>query len=146
VHTALLKYTRMPISNYYGRNGYIFRDDLAGLNLTTVPKILIETGNMRNARDGRAAQPALVPEAPGHRVHPRDRHLPSQALGSVFPRACGAGFPASLRGALRRCLPSSLRRSFLAGRSSVQVAPRLSGSLAKPRWRAAGLPASLRAL
>jgi N-acetylmuramoyl-L-alanine amidase len=51
VRTALLKYTRMPTSNYYGHNGVILRDDLAGLNLTTVPKILIETGNMRNARD-----------------------------------------------------------------------------------------------
>jgi N-acetylmuramoyl-L-alanine amidase len=27
------------------------RDDLAGLNLTTVPKVLIEIGNMQNAGD-----------------------------------------------------------------------------------------------
>ena len=32
-------------------NGISFRDDLAGLNLTTVPKVLIECGNMRNATD-----------------------------------------------------------------------------------------------
>ena len=38
-------------SNYYGHNGYITRTDLAGLNLTTMPKVLIETGNMRNAAD-----------------------------------------------------------------------------------------------
>jgi N-acetylmuramoyl-L-alanine amidase len=38
-------------SNYVGSNGYEPRDDLAGLNLTTVPKILVECGNMRNARD-----------------------------------------------------------------------------------------------
>ena len=53
VRSALLKYTRMPKSNYYGHNGLIRRDDVAGLNLQTQPKILIETGNMRNATDAR---------------------------------------------------------------------------------------------
>jgi N-acetylmuramoyl-L-alanine amidase len=43
--------TPMPVSNYYGHDGYQPRDDLAGLNLTTVPKILIECGNMRNPTD-----------------------------------------------------------------------------------------------
>jgi N-acetylmuramoyl-L-alanine amidase len=51
VHAALLAGTSMPVADYYGTNGYIARDDLAGLNLTTVPKILIECGNMRNAAD-----------------------------------------------------------------------------------------------
>jgi N-acetylmuramoyl-L-alanine amidase len=58
VHGALLKHTSMPISNYYGGNGYIKRDDLAGLNLTTEPKILIECGNMRNAADARLLRAA----------------------------------------------------------------------------------------
>jgi N-acetylmuramoyl-L-alanine amidase len=40
-----------PISNYDGVNGLQPRDDLAGLNLSTVPKVLIETANMRNAAD-----------------------------------------------------------------------------------------------
>jgi N-acetylmuramoyl-L-alanine amidase len=40
-----------PMSNYDGVNGLQPRDDLAGLNLTTVPKVLIETANMRNATD-----------------------------------------------------------------------------------------------
>jgi N-acetylmuramoyl-L-alanine amidase len=53
VHAALLAGTSMPVADYYGANGYISRDDLAGLNLTTVPKILIECGNMRNATDAR---------------------------------------------------------------------------------------------
>jgi N-acetylmuramoyl-L-alanine amidase len=35
----------------YGVDGLAARDDLAGLNLTTVPKVLIEWGNMRNATD-----------------------------------------------------------------------------------------------
>jgi N-acetylmuramoyl-L-alanine amidase len=51
VHAMMLRDTPFRISNYYGRNGYITRTDLAGLNLTTMPKVLIETGNMRNAAD-----------------------------------------------------------------------------------------------
>lgn len=51
VHQAFLADTPFGISNYYGHNGYIFRDDLAGLNLTTVPKVLIECGNMPNPAD-----------------------------------------------------------------------------------------------
>jgi N-acetylmuramoyl-L-alanine amidase len=51
VKAAMLSRTGMPASDYYGAGGVIFRDDLAGLNLTTVPKILIECGNMRNATD-----------------------------------------------------------------------------------------------
>ncbi len=43
--------TGMPISTYDGTNGFDFRDDLAGLNLATEPKVLIECGNMRNATD-----------------------------------------------------------------------------------------------
>lgn len=51
VKQEILRDTQMPISDYYGTDGIEFRDDLAGLNLTTVPKILIESGNMRNAVD-----------------------------------------------------------------------------------------------
>ncbi len=53
VRSALLSHTSMPTSDYYGHDGLIFRDDLAGLNLTSVPKVLIETGNMRNSADAR---------------------------------------------------------------------------------------------
>jgi len=51
VRSALLAGTNMPVSDYYGSNGVEFRNDLAGLNLTTVPKVLIESGNMTNATD-----------------------------------------------------------------------------------------------
>jgi N-acetylmuramoyl-L-alanine amidase len=51
VRAAMLQHTSMPESNYYGNNGIEPRNDLAGLNLTTVPKILIECGNMPNATD-----------------------------------------------------------------------------------------------
>jgi N-acetylmuramoyl-L-alanine amidase len=53
VRRELLRYTPMPESDYYGVHGLIHRDDLAGLNLTRVPKVLIECGNMRNATDAR---------------------------------------------------------------------------------------------
>lgn len=51
VRAAMLARTGMPVSDYYGSNGIEFRNDLAGLNLTTVPKVLIESGNMTNATD-----------------------------------------------------------------------------------------------
>ena len=53
VKAAMLADTAMPVSDYYGKAGFKNRDDLAGLNLTTVPKVLIEVGNMRNAADAR---------------------------------------------------------------------------------------------
>lgn len=53
IKAAMLAGTAMPVSDYYGRAGFKYRDDLAGLNLTTVPKVLIEAGNMRNAADAR---------------------------------------------------------------------------------------------
>ncbi|HEX9530928.1 MAG TPA: N-acetylmuramoyl-L-alanine amidase [Acidimicrobiales bacterium] len=43
--------TGMPTSDYIGEDGLDTRDDLGGLNLSTVPKVFIETGNMRNATD-----------------------------------------------------------------------------------------------
>jgi N-acetylmuramoyl-L-alanine amidase len=43
--------TAMPVSTYDGVEGLQPRNDLAGLNLSTVPKVLIECGNMRNAAD-----------------------------------------------------------------------------------------------
>jgi N-acetylmuramoyl-L-alanine amidase len=43
--------TGEPPSDYYGVDGLQPRDDLAGLNLTTVPKVLIECANMGNATD-----------------------------------------------------------------------------------------------
>jgi len=48
---TFLARTRMPTSTYDGVNGFTHRDDLAGLNLTRVPKVLLEVGNMRNATD-----------------------------------------------------------------------------------------------
>jgi N-acetylmuramoyl-L-alanine amidase len=43
--------TEEPVSSYDGVNGVQLRDDLAGINLSTVPKVFIECANMRNAAD-----------------------------------------------------------------------------------------------
>jgi N-acetylmuramoyl-L-alanine amidase len=43
--------TPMPTSTYIGSHGIDVRGDLGGLNLSKVPKVFIETGNMRNATD-----------------------------------------------------------------------------------------------
>jgi N-acetylmuramoyl-L-alanine amidase len=48
---AVLADTPMPTSTYDGHDGINHRDDLAGLNLTRVPLVLIECGNMRNPSD-----------------------------------------------------------------------------------------------
>ncbi|HSA51085.1 MAG TPA: N-acetylmuramoyl-L-alanine amidase, partial [Yinghuangia sp.] len=46
-------------ANYIGQDGIDVRDDLGGLNLSTVPKVFIECGNMRNAQDAtRMSDPA----------------------------------------------------------------------------------------
>jgi N-acetylmuramoyl-L-alanine amidase len=51
VRNAYRKGTGMAYSTYIGRNALISRNDLGGLNLSTVPKVFIETGNMRNRSD-----------------------------------------------------------------------------------------------
>ena len=43
--------TGEPVSSYDGVNGIQPRDDLGGINLSTVPKVFIECANMRNAAD-----------------------------------------------------------------------------------------------
>jgi N-acetylmuramoyl-L-alanine amidase len=52
----------LPRSTYLGGGaGLVSRDDLGGLNLSRVPKALVELGNMRNAADARLL------ERPAHR-------------------------------------------------------------------------------
>jgi N-acetylmuramoyl-L-alanine amidase len=43
----------LPRSTYTGVAGFTVRSDLAGLNLSTVPKVFVELGNMRNPADAR---------------------------------------------------------------------------------------------
>ncbi|MDX6354068.1 MAG: N-acetylmuramoyl-L-alanine amidase [Streptomyces sp.] len=57
--------TKEPFADYLGGGtGLMVRDDLGGLNLSTVPKVFIECGNMRNAHDAKAlTNPAWRQEA-----------------------------------------------------------------------------------
>ena len=51
---AALKGRGVPVANYTaGGDGLDFRADLATLNLSDVPTVVVELGNMRNARDAR---------------------------------------------------------------------------------------------
>jgi len=45
--------TGEPYSTYIGHDGLDVRSDLGGLDLSNVPKVFVETGNMRNAADAR---------------------------------------------------------------------------------------------
>jgi N-acetylmuramoyl-L-alanine amidase len=51
LRAAFGRRTGEPVSSYDGVNGIQPRDDLAGINLSTVPKVFIECANMRNAAD-----------------------------------------------------------------------------------------------
>lgn len=51
IRAAFRAFTGEPFGTYYGTDGLLPDENLAGLNLTTVPKVLIECANMRNATD-----------------------------------------------------------------------------------------------
>ena len=51
IRNAYHRITGEPYSDYVGTRGLDVRTDLGGLNLSTVPKVFIECGNMRNAAD-----------------------------------------------------------------------------------------------
>jgi N-acetylmuramoyl-L-alanine amidase len=51
LHGTFLSESGLTPSTYIGTDGYETRSDLAGLNLSTVPKILVECGNMKNPGD-----------------------------------------------------------------------------------------------
>ena len=45
--------TGLPMANYYARNGIKSRTDLGTLNMSDVPAVMVELGNMKNASDAR---------------------------------------------------------------------------------------------
>jgi N-acetylmuramoyl-L-alanine amidase len=53
VRAAFRAGTGEPYATYVGRDGLDVRSDLGGLNLSDVPKVFVETGNMRNPDDAR---------------------------------------------------------------------------------------------
>lgn len=64
---AALRRTEMPVADYIARDGLAERGDLGGLNLSDVPAVLLEAGNLRNATDAAllrgAAFQALLADA-----------------------------------------------------------------------------------
>jgi N-acetylmuramoyl-L-alanine amidase len=60
LHTTFQSASGLTPSTYIGNDGYETRSDLAGLNLSTVPKVLVECGNMKNPGDA-----ALMESAAG---------------------------------------------------------------------------------
>jgi N-acetylmuramoyl-L-alanine amidase len=58
VRTAFAAGTGEPYSTYVGARGLDVRSDLGGLNLSDVPKVFVETANMRNAWDARRLRSA----------------------------------------------------------------------------------------
>ena len=47
-----LRAAGLPVANYTaGRRGLVFRSDLGTLNLSNIPAVMVELGNMRNVRD-----------------------------------------------------------------------------------------------
>ena len=54
LRTRIAKRTGMPRSIYIGRGTALsFRSDIAGLNLSKVPAVMLEAGNMRNTHDAK---------------------------------------------------------------------------------------------
>jgi N-acetylmuramoyl-L-alanine amidase len=51
LRAAFAQGTAEPVSSYDGIDGIQPRNDLAGTNLSTIPKVFIECANMRNATD-----------------------------------------------------------------------------------------------
>ena len=75
--------TGMPVSTYDGVNGLQPRDNLAGLNLTTVPKVLIECGNMRNSSDRGNPGDARIPGGCGRGHGAGNHRVPDGPAGDV---------------------------------------------------------------
>ena len=51
IRDALRDHGPTPVSNYQGTDGIVARADLGGLNLSTVPKVFSEIGNMASRHD-----------------------------------------------------------------------------------------------
>jgi N-acetylmuramoyl-L-alanine amidase len=59
LRSAFAAGTGEPVSSYDGVDGIQPRNDLAGINLSTIPKVFVECANMRNATDaGLVTSPA----------------------------------------------------------------------------------------
>jgi len=55
VRSGLIK-AGLSVANYYATNGIIARTDLGGLNMSDVPAVMVELGNMKNSGDAARMQ------------------------------------------------------------------------------------------
>ena len=55
VRSGLIK-AGLSVANYYATNGLIARTDLGGLNMSDVPAVMVELGNMKNSGDAARMQ------------------------------------------------------------------------------------------
>ena len=76
VRAALLKYTSMPESDYYGGDGVIFRDDLAGLNLDHGSEGARRMRQHAERHGCETAHDAAVPAATGPRSYRGNHRFP----------------------------------------------------------------------
>jgi N-acetylmuramoyl-L-alanine amidase len=79
IRASFARGTGMPYATYVGHAGFDRRADLGGLNLSNVPKVFIETGNMHNAKDARLL------EAPQFRA--REAKALARGLAAFLSRA-----------------------------------------------------------
>jgi N-acetylmuramoyl-L-alanine amidase len=80
----------LPVSTYLGHGGLLARDDLAGLNLSRRPTVLVECANMRNVEE------AGLVSTPAGRARYADAIASGIAafLGATTDMATGSGGPA----------------------------------------------------
>ncbi len=88
----------MPESDYYGSHGIEFRNDLAGLNLTTVPKVLIESGNMINATDAALLTTPRFQRQLAGALARGDREVPAPVTVRLSQRLTSPGARPSAKG------------------------------------------------
>ncbi|MGF1427690.1 N-acetylmuramoyl-L-alanine amidase, partial [Kitasatospora sp. LaBMicrA B282] len=97
--------TGEPYADYVADQGLDTRSDLGGLNLSTVPKVFIECGNMRNAGDAQ------------HLVDPQWRQLAAQGIADAFvrfltsPNGASGGAPSGSSGAPSSSAPTGTTTS-----------------------------------
>jgi N-acetylmuramoyl-L-alanine amidase len=72
MRSAFRRGTGIPYSTYLGKDGLDVRSDLGGLNVSTVPAVFIECGNMRNPGDAARMK------------NPRERQRMAAALADGF--------------------------------------------------------------
>ena len=96
IRNAYHRITDEPYANYVGHDALDVRTDLGGLNLSTVPKVFIECGNMRNAATPRNCPARRSASASRWRWPPASppswRPPPGQRRGEAAP-AGGASIP-----------------------------------------------------